>query len=40
MRELQEFRAEKPLSYPDQSVYAEYTCAEFGLVFCDLDGAI
>ena len=38
MRDLQEFRAGKPLSYPDQSVYAEYACAEFGLVFCDIDG--
>jgi hypothetical protein len=37
MRNLQEFRAGKPLSYPDQSVYAEYACAEFGLVFCDID---
>jgi hypothetical protein len=38
MRSLQEFRAGKPLSYPDQSVYAEYACAEFGLGFCDIDG--
>jgi hypothetical protein len=38
MRSLQEFRAGKPLFYPDQSVYAEYACAEFGLVFCDIDG--
>jgi hypothetical protein len=38
MPNLQEFRAGKPLSYPDQSVHAEYACAEFGLVFCDIDG--
>ena len=38
MRSLSEFRAGKPLSYPDQSVYAEYACSEFGLVFCDVDG--
>jgi hypothetical protein len=38
MRSLSEFRAGKPLSYPDQSVYAQYACSEFGLTFCDLDG--
>jgi hypothetical protein len=38
MRDLSEFRAGKPLSYPDPSVYAEYACAEFGLTFCDIDG--
>jgi hypothetical protein len=38
MRNLREFRAGKPRSCPDQSVYAEYACAEFGLVFRDLDG--
>jgi hypothetical protein len=38
MQGLQEFRAGKPLSYPDQAVYAEYACAEFGLTFRDLDG--
>jgi glutathione synthase/RimK-type ligase-like ATP-grasp enzyme len=38
MRSLQQFRSGKPSSYPDQSVYAEYACAEFGLVFVDIDG--
>src|SRR3979409_1199151 len=38
MRSLQDFRSGKPGSYPDQSVYAEYACAEFGFSFQDLDG--
>src|SRR6266851_1093927 len=38
MRSLGDFRAGKPGFYPDQSVYAEYACAEFGLAFQDLDG--
>ena len=38
MRNLREFRAGKPRFYPDQSVYAEYACAEFGLAFQDIDG--
>ena len=38
MRSLSKFRTRKPDFYPDQSIYAEYACAEFGLVFCDLDG--
>src|SRR5882672_5659934 len=38
MPSLVEFRSGKPGSYPDQSVYAEYACAEFGLTFDDLDG--
>jgi D-alanine-D-alanine ligase-like ATP-grasp enzyme len=38
MRELHEFRSGKPGFYPDQSVYAEFACAEFGLQFRDLDG--
>jgi hypothetical protein len=38
MRNLREFRAGKPAFYPDQSVYAEYACAEFGLEFQDIDG--
>jgi hypothetical protein len=38
MRHLREFRAGKPASYPDQAVYAEYACAEFGLAFEDIDG--
>jgi len=38
MRGLHEFRSGKPGFYPDQSVYAEFACAEFGLNFRDLDG--
>jgi D-alanine-D-alanine ligase-like ATP-grasp enzyme len=38
MPALREFRSGKPSSYPDQSVYAEYACAEFGLAFRDIDG--
>lgn len=38
MRGLHEFRSGKPGFYPDQSVYAEFACAEFGLQFRDLDG--
>jgi hypothetical protein len=38
MRRPSEFRAGKPGFYPDQSIYAEYACAEFGLAFRDLDG--
>jgi D-alanine-D-alanine ligase-like ATP-grasp enzyme len=38
MRTLGDFRSGKPSSYPDQSVYAEYACAEFGLAFQDIDG--
>jgi hypothetical protein len=38
MRNLQEFRAGKPASYPDQTVYAAYACAEFGLGFDDIEG--
>jgi hypothetical protein len=38
MRSPREFRSGKPDSYPDQSVYADFACAEFGLVFRDLDG--
>jgi D-alanine-D-alanine ligase-like ATP-grasp enzyme len=37
MQRLGDYRAGKPGFYPDQSVYAEYACAEFGLVFEDLD---
>jgi hypothetical protein len=37
MRNLQEFRGGKPASYPDQTVYAAYACAEFGLSFDDID---
>jgi D-alanine-D-alanine ligase-like ATP-grasp enzyme len=38
MRSLGEFRSGKPGSYPDQSIYAAFACAEFGRVFRDLDG--
>jgi hypothetical protein len=38
MQSLQHIRSAKPSSYPDQSVYAEYACAEFGLSFVDIDG--
>jgi hypothetical protein len=38
MRSVKEFRSGKPGSYPDQSVYAAFACAEFGLTFRDLDG--
>jgi hypothetical protein len=38
MRNLRDVRSGKPGFYPDQSVYAEYACSEFGLAFQDLDG--
>jgi D-alanine-D-alanine ligase-like ATP-grasp enzyme len=38
MRSLREFRSGRPGFYPDQSVYAEFACAQFGLAFSDLDG--
>ena len=38
MRSPNEFRKGKPGFYPDQAVYAEFACAEFGLTFRDLDG--
>jgi hypothetical protein len=38
MQSLANIRSGKPGSYPDQSVYAEYACAEYGLAFTDLDG--
>jgi hypothetical protein len=38
MQNLGNFRSGKPDSYPDQSVYAEYACAQFGLTFRDIDG--
>ena len=38
MQSLEQFRAGKPGSYPDQSIYAAYACAEFGLAFADIDG--
>jgi hypothetical protein len=38
MPSLQDFRFGKPGHTPDQSIYAEYACAEFGLTFQDIDG--
>jgi D-alanine-D-alanine ligase-like ATP-grasp enzyme len=38
MRSPAEFRTGKPGFYPDQTIYAEFACAEFGLKFHDLDG--
>lgn len=38
MQDLAKFRSGKPAAYPDQSIYAEYACAESGLVFEDIDG--
>jgi D-alanine-D-alanine ligase-like ATP-grasp enzyme len=38
MQSPREFRSGKPGSYPDQSIYAAFACAESGLVFRDLDG--
>jgi hypothetical protein len=38
MRNLQEFRAGKPATYPDQAVYAAYASAELGLDFEGIDG--
>jgi glutathione synthase/RimK-type ligase-like ATP-grasp enzyme len=38
MRSPAEFRRGKPGFYPDQAIYAEFACAEFGLTFRDLDG--
>jgi D-alanine-D-alanine ligase-like ATP-grasp enzyme len=37
MRSLQELRFGKPGFYPDQAVYAEFACAEFGLAFQDME---
>ena len=37
MRNLDEFRAGKPASYPDQAVYAAFSCAQSGLDFEDID---
>jgi D-alanine-D-alanine ligase-like ATP-grasp enzyme len=38
MPSLQDVRSGKPGHTPDQSIYAEYACAEFGLAFQDIDG--
>lgn len=37
MPSLHDFRSEKPSPYPDQTIYAEYACAEFGLTFEEID---
>ena len=37
MRNVKQFRQGKPGFTPDQSIYAEFACAEFGLAFRDLD---
>jgi hypothetical protein len=36
MQRLARIRAGKPDFYPDQSIYAEFACAEFGLTFEDI----
>jgi len=36
MHRLANIRSGKPDFYPDQSIYAEYACAEFGLTFEDI----
>jgi hypothetical protein len=38
MPSLQDFRFRKPGYTPDQSIYAEYACAELGLTFQEIDG--
>lgn len=38
MQDPGELRKGKPGFYPDQSIYAEFACAAFGLNFHDLDG--
>ena len=38
MPSLQDFRSGKPDYTPDQWIYAEYACAEFGLTFEEIDG--
>lgn len=38
MQTLAEIRSGKPGFYPDQSIYAAYACATFGLEFEDADG--
>jgi hypothetical protein len=38
MPSLLDVRSGKPGHTPDQSIYAEYACAEFGLAFQDIDG--
>jgi D-alanine-D-alanine ligase-like ATP-grasp enzyme len=38
MQALAKIRSEKPVSHPDQSIYAAYACAELGLAYEDTDG--
>src|SRR6218665_1773276 len=38
MTSLRDIRAGKPSFYPDQSIYAEYACRQFGLDFAEVDG--
>jgi hypothetical protein len=38
MRSLRDFRSGKPGTCPDQAIYAEFACSEFGLRFEDIDG--
>jgi hypothetical protein len=38
MRSLHDFRSGKPGICPDQTIYAEYACSEFGLTFEAIDG--
>jgi glutathione synthase/RimK-type ligase-like ATP-grasp enzyme len=38
MHSLHDFRFGKPSPYPDQTIYAEYACSEFGLAFAEIDG--
>jgi hypothetical protein len=38
MQTLGDFRSGRPSFYPDQAVYADYACAQFGLAFQDIDG--
>jgi glutathione synthase/RimK-type ligase-like ATP-grasp enzyme len=38
MQSLRDFRSGKPPTYPDQTIYAEYACAQFGLEFREIDG--
>jgi hypothetical protein len=38
MQDLRKFRSGKPSSHPDQSIYAAFACAQFGLTFRDIDG--
>jgi hypothetical protein len=38
MQDLAQIRSKMPASCPDQSIYAQYACSEFGLSFSDLDG--